>query len=197
MFPFLQQKAAIPSASATARVRQPPGELLPRQVLWGEQAALPAMALIAVTQGAGSSLGRHRVTGTTRVGRSPRKGLRGRHSCWGRGRSCACRTHVLWGGRQPQVERASAQGGWNPGIAPASLVTPGSEPDPRSLSWGCWWRDRGGWLWLRHLPPLLGAGLPGTAGAQRGLLGRFSQKSLLPTAQQVRGLDVQRSHEPA
>lgn len=53
-----------------------PGELLPRQVLRGEQAALPATALIAVTQGAGSSLGRPRVAGTTWVGRSQRKGLR-------------------------------------------------------------------------------------------------------------------------
>lgn len=57
------------------------------------------------------------------------------------------------------------------------------------------WQHPQGWeghTVLRHLPPLLGAGLPGTVGAQ-GQLGRFSQKSLLPRAQQVRGLEVQRS----
>lgn len=49
--------------------------------LWGA-AALPATALIAVTQGVSSSLGWRGEMGMALVGWSHRKGVRGRHGCW-------------------------------------------------------------------------------------------------------------------
>ena len=128
-----------------------PGELLPRQVLCGERAALPATALIAVTQGAGSSLGRCSVMGTSRVGKSQRKGLRGRHSCWGTQvlRLCLLAAPRIktpwWSWGRSFALWDTHHVGWV-GISPGGLESwhcfhrprgPGSDPNPASLSWGC------------------------------------------------------------
>lgn len=153
MFPFLQQKAADPSAEAEAEAgaQQPPWELLPRQVLWGEQAALPAAALIAVTRGASSSLGGQRVTGTGVAGlvggalrQSRPLGDLGPMVVLGQGLCLwdACQVGCL----MAQARRL-AQVGWNLGTIPASHVALARIPlisSPQAAVR----RDQDGWLRL-------------------------------------------------
>lgn len=110
----------------------------------GGAAALPATALIAVTQGAGSSLGRHGVTGTALVGRSHEEG------CLGKARplklrwcphllavphpepqwrssdtSFACGTPSSSWASGIQAKWGLVQAGWDPGTGPVSHVALG------------------------------------------------------------------------
>ena len=64
------------------------------------------------------------------------------------GRSFVCGTYVLWGVRQPQVEQASAQVAWNPGVPPASLVALAQILTLVAGPGAAVKRARGGWLRL-------------------------------------------------
>lgn len=167
MFPFLQQKAADSKRLSHSRSAAAPGELPPRQVLCGKQAALPATALIAVTQGAGCSL-RPEAGGV--MGMNRRAGATGKVSWAGtrpRLRSASSTTpsepRGCCGGAVPEGHMCQAGCPMVPGpvdVIPGGFKSwhgscqprgPGLDPHHSVLSHGCC-RDWSRWLAVALLP---------------------------------------------